>query len=857
MAIIVPIGVDTKGLQRGLTGARGQLARFGKIAALAAGAAALGGLVKTLQIGTEEFMEQQRVAAQTEAVLKSTGGVAKVTAGEIATLAESLMKKSGVDDEAIQSGQNMLLTFTRIRNEVGEGNNIFDQATQATLDLSVAMGKDMQSSAILVGKALNDPVKGATALSRAGIQLTESQKEQIKTFVESGRVMDAQKIILRELETQFGGSAEAAGKTLPGQLNILKQTFSNLAGELAGKFLPGLATAATALVEFLSEFSEQPTLTAKVRFVVSKIGEVAWTGVQALKTWWFREAGTTELPARIVLIAPGGKQQLEQILASLKPTSERLGREAGKAYADALLGASRDDLSSTFNPTIVKILRFAFDPINQTGQFLGRNLVGPFIKGFTIEGTVRIAKSIARSVFNAAAGAIEAAASVARRVARTIASTVREFLFETLPGAVSDAVSNAWESVKGRISGIKDQVADAFTPSGRSAKRLKDKITDTVLQAVQSARRTLQSLGGEILGFLTEIRAASMRSPGGLLPKDILAEQRRLEDARLQIEEERLRAALAEAEDKTQAQLDLDEFLLNKEITLRDRALADQQATDQAAVDSLVDRFNRGLISADQFYSELQAIIGPAQGDALGAGLGDAFVNRFKLAVEEIKAVVADIFAVVGQGEPIGAGGGGAGVGAALKSENQRRFDDAMRVWEQQRDRIQKRIDNARKNAKKKDSPGKETITKEEKDGIDDIIAELNKHRKKKPQRAAYGLALGGILKKTVFAAGEAGPEAVIPLQSQGAWNMLRDAAMASGGNGRGGGDIYLTVNAGLGTNPDELSRVIVESIKRYERRNGVVFSGPLVTATGNAQGQVSTASGAGDFNFVRLGRRG
>jgi len=102
-------------------------------------------------------MEQQKVVAQTNAVLKSTGGIANVTAKEMGRLSEQLMRKSGVDDEAIQSGQNLLLTFTKIRNETGKNNDIFDQATKATLDLSVAMGKDMSSSAILVGKALNDP----------------------------------------------------------------------------------------------------------------------------------------------------------------------------------------------------------------------------------------------------------------------------------------------------------------------------------------------------------------------------------------------------------------------------------------------------------------------------------------------------------------------------------------------------------------------------------------------------------------------------------------------------------------------------------------------------------------------------
>jgi hypothetical protein len=244
------LSADTDQFDRGMRGAESRMDSIGgtakkgfgavKYAALAAGGAIAYGLGKTAKIGFDEFLEGQRVTAQTNAVIKSTAGIANVTAGQVDKLADSLMRKSGVDDEAIKSGSNMLLTFTKIRNETGRGNDVFDRATKATLDLSVAMGKDMQSSAILVGKALNDPIKGATALSRAGVQLTQSQKDTIKAMVESGNVMGAQKIILGELTTQFGGSAEAAGKTFSGQLNILKETFSNLAGEIVSRFVPTL-----------------------------------------------------------------------------------------------------------------------------------------------------------------------------------------------------------------------------------------------------------------------------------------------------------------------------------------------------------------------------------------------------------------------------------------------------------------------------------------------------------------------------------------------------------------------------------------------------------------------------------------
>ncbi len=223
------------------------LARLGKVAAVSAGVAGLGAVAVTLKRGFAELSESQKVIAQTGAVLKSTGKAANVSAKQVESLATSLSVMSGADDEAVQSGENMLLTFTNIRNQVGKNNDIFTQATKATLDMATAMNQGATPSAealakqsILVGKALNDPVKGMTALRRVGVSFTEGQVKTIKTLVESGKTMEAQKLILHELNKEFGGSAEAAGKTLPGQLNILKNQFDELAGTLAARLLPAI-----------------------------------------------------------------------------------------------------------------------------------------------------------------------------------------------------------------------------------------------------------------------------------------------------------------------------------------------------------------------------------------------------------------------------------------------------------------------------------------------------------------------------------------------------------------------------------------------------------------------------------------
>jgi hypothetical protein len=189
--------------------------RFGSAFKSAARVGIFGGIAVaagTLKLGADaigEARDAQKVGRLTTAVIKSTGGAAKVSERQVGRLSGRLSVMAGVDDELVQKGANVLLTFKGIRNETGKGNKVFNQANKATLNLSAALGKDLKGSAIQVGKALNDPIRGTTALGRAGVQFTEDQKEQIRTLTESGDLLGAQKVILRELESQFGGAARS------------------------------------------------------------------------------------------------------------------------------------------------------------------------------------------------------------------------------------------------------------------------------------------------------------------------------------------------------------------------------------------------------------------------------------------------------------------------------------------------------------------------------------------------------------------------------------------------------------------------------------------------------------------------
>lgn len=194
-------------------------------------------------LSVKAFSESQDVAAQTAAVLKSTGSAAGVTADMAQKLAKNLQSLTKFSDEQIQSGENLLLTFTKI------GKDIFPQATETMLNMSQALGQDTKASAIQLGKALQDPILGVTALRRVGVNFSRDQQEVIKKLVESGNSAKAQKLILKELNTEFGNSARAAGSTFSGQLTILKNNLNDVQETIGGVLVK-------AITPFISKVAE-------------------------------------------------------------------------------------------------------------------------------------------------------------------------------------------------------------------------------------------------------------------------------------------------------------------------------------------------------------------------------------------------------------------------------------------------------------------------------------------------------------------------------------------------------------------------------------------------------------------------
>lgn len=214
--------------------------------------AAIGVGILTTQVvaGLGQLATLEKATAQTNAVLKSTKGVAGQTADSVRALAEEYENLNAtIDDKVIQSGENLLLTFTNIRKKA------FEPALLAALNINTRLGGGeggLQNTIKLVGKALNDPIKGLGALSRAGITFSAAQTKQIKTLVKNNDLLGAQDLILKELGKRYGGAFAAEGKTAEAAIKGIGDAVEDLQKALATALFPAVQKVLPRIREVLS-----------------------------------------------------------------------------------------------------------------------------------------------------------------------------------------------------------------------------------------------------------------------------------------------------------------------------------------------------------------------------------------------------------------------------------------------------------------------------------------------------------------------------------------------------------------------------------------------------------------------------
>lgn len=193
-----------------------------RIKGFVAGFLTIGAIVGVARSVVRATVESEKAAQNLESALRGTRGATADTANQLKAYAEELQRTTIFEDDAIVSAEALIASFRNI------GADEIPRATRAVADLSAAFGRDLRSSAELVGKALNDPTKATRALREAHVALSPAVQKTIKELVETGRIVEAQNIVLSEFERAVGGRAVDATRTLGGALAQLKNAFGNL-----------------------------------------------------------------------------------------------------------------------------------------------------------------------------------------------------------------------------------------------------------------------------------------------------------------------------------------------------------------------------------------------------------------------------------------------------------------------------------------------------------------------------------------------------------------------------------------------------------------------------------------------------
>ncbi len=160
---------------------------------------------------------------------------------------------TGVDDEAILAAASKVLAFRNVAKSANTLNGVYDRTIAVSLDLASVLGgtgdglANIETIAPRVAKALENPIKYMTSLSRVGIKVTDVEKEKIKRLQETQGLYAAQDYLLQQLEQRYGGAAVAGAKAS----EKIKARFEDLSEQVGAKLLPSIEDLADKFGEWL------------------------------------------------------------------------------------------------------------------------------------------------------------------------------------------------------------------------------------------------------------------------------------------------------------------------------------------------------------------------------------------------------------------------------------------------------------------------------------------------------------------------------------------------------------------------------------------------------------------------------
>lgn len=276
--IWVKLGLDNSEFKQGIQGAEKEASGFQNfikgVGPSIAAAFSISAIVNFGKAAIKAYNESAAAAAKLENIIKSTGGTAGLTANEMMGYARELQRVTTFEDDATINAMALLATFKSIKGD------IFKQTIASAQDLATVLGTDLNGAVMQLGKALEAPELGLTMLRRSGISFSTQQIEQVKKLLEENKKYEAQLIILREVQSQFGGAAKAAAETAGGSWQQMFNALGDVMEQIGSivEHSTGLVRKLTKALEDTSTILASKVITnwQKFALIVSKFSPREW-----------------------------------------------------------------------------------------------------------------------------------------------------------------------------------------------------------------------------------------------------------------------------------------------------------------------------------------------------------------------------------------------------------------------------------------------------------------------------------------------------------------------------------------------------------------------------------------------------
>jgi phage-related protein len=399
-----------------------------------------------------------------------TTGAATAKAEEYAS---ALSAQIGVDDDVIKQTQTKLATFSALSSEVGRSSGMFDRATQAAHDMASAGFGEASSNAVQLGKALQDPAKGMTALAKSGVTFTDAEKQKIKALQESGDLLGAQQIIMGAVEKQVGGTAAASATST----DKMATSWGNVKEALGTGLLPIVDSLAVKFQGMATWVQDNSTVVLILVGAIAALSAVVLAVNAAMKVYqafqvivtaaqWAWNAAMAANPLGLIILAVVA---LVAIFALLWTKSE--------GFRNFFIG-----LWNGIKGAVSAVVNWFKTAIPAAWQWVKDKTAAVWnaIKG-VLSAVFNAIKSVVTSVWNGIKTAITVVWTVIKTVVSTAVNAVKTVI-TTVFNAVKNVITGIWNGIKTAIKTVWDWIKGIFRSSPVQAaidafQKLKDKIT--------------------------------------------------------------------------------------------------------------------------------------------------------------------------------------------------------------------------------------------------------------------------------------------------------------------------------------------------------------------------------------------